>query len=165
MRTALIDALVCLAVVLAHTTLTKFIVIGGIVPDIPLIAVVYLALRRGQVVGTVAGFGMGLALDLLSGTDGMLGLSALAKTSAGFVAGYFYNENKMNQFLGGYQFVIVVTLASAVHNLLYFLIFLQGSGLNWTMTLVRYGLPTTFYTAMVSVIPMFVSARKDFAQA
>ncbi|MGB2960270.1 MAG: rod shape-determining protein MreD, partial [Bacteroidota bacterium] len=76
MRTALIDALVCLAVVLAHTTLTKFIVIGGIVPDIPLIAVVYLALRRGQVVGTVAGFGMGLALDLLSGTDGMLGLSA-----------------------------------------------------------------------------------------
>lgn len=52
-----------------------------------------------------------------------------------------------------------------MHNLLYFLIFLQGSGLNWTMTLVRYGLPTTFYTAMVSVIPMFVSARKDFAQA
>jgi len=165
MRTPLINALVCLAVVVAHTTLTKFIIIGGIVPDIPLIAVVYLALRRGQVAGTAAGFGMGLALDLLSGADGMLGLSALAKTTAGFIAGYFYNENKMNQTLGGYQFVIVVAFASAVHNLLYFLVYLQGSGLSWTMGLLRYGLPTTVYTAAVSVLPMFVSARKDFAQA
>jgi rod shape-determining protein MreD len=165
MRKVLIDALVCLAIVVAHTTLTKFITIGGIVPDIPLIAVVYLALRRGQIVGTVAAFSMGLALDLLGGTDGMLGLSALAKTSAGFIAGYFYNENKMSQILGGYQFVVIVVLASTVHNLVYFLIFLQGSGLSWTMTLVRYGLPTTLYTAAASIIPMFVSARKDFAQA
>ena len=165
MRTALIDTLVCCAVLVAHTTLTKFIVIGGIVPDVPLIAVVYLALRRGQVAGTVAGFGMGLALDLISGPDGMLGLSALAKTSAGFLAGYFYNENKMNQTLGSYQFVVIVILASAAHNLLYFLVFLQGSGLSWTMTLLRYGLPTTLYTTAVSVIPMLVSARKDCAQA
>jgi rod shape-determining protein MreD len=165
MRRILIDVLVCLAVIVAHTTLSKFIAIGGIVPDIPLILVVYLALRRGQIVGTVVGFGMGLALDLLGGTESMLGLSALAKTSAGFIAGYFYNENKMSQILGGYQFVVIVTLASAVHNLLYFLVFLQGSGINWTMTLLRYGLPTTLYTAAVSVIPMFVSARKNLAQA
>ena len=149
MRRALIDALVCLAIIVAHTTLSDFIAVAGIVPDIPL----------------VAGFGMGLALDLLSGNDGMLGLSALAKTSAGFVAGYFYNENKIAQALGGYQFMVVVTIASAVHNLLYFLVFLQGSGINWTMTLMRYGLPTTLYTAAVSAIPMFISARKSPVQA
>ena len=165
MRRALIDALVCLAIIVAHTTLSDFIAVAGIVPDIPLVAVVYLALRRGQIAGTVAGFGIGLALDLLSGNDGMLGLSALAKTSAGFVAGYFYNENKIAQALGGYQFMVVVTIASAVHNLLYFLVFLQGSGINWTMTLMRYGLPTTLYTAAVSAIPMFISARKSPVQA
>jgi len=40
-----------------------------------------------------------MVVDLLSGADGMLGLSALAKTIAGFVAGYFYNENKTLQTL------------------------------------------------------------------
>jgi len=90
----------------------------------------------------------------------MLGLAALAKTFAGFTAGYFYNENKTHNTLGGYQFIVIVAIASVVHNTLYFIIFLQGSGLSWMQSVLSYGMPTTAFTAAVALLPMFAFARK-----
>lgn len=57
----------------------------GVVPDVPLVLVVMLALRRGAEVGCLTGFALGLAQDLLVG--GPLGLQALSKAIIGFVAG------------------------------------------------------------------------------
>ncbi len=145
---------------LLHTTLVRYLAIETIVPDLLLIWIVYLAVRRGQIAATTAGFFIGLVADILAGSDGMLGLSALSKTVAGFVAGYSYNENKVFQTLGGYPFVVIVTLASLVHNLIYFFIFLQGSDLSWWSGIVLFGLPTTLYTVAVSLLPMFAFGRK-----
>lgn len=146
--------------IILHTTLIKFFSIRDIVPDILIVCIGYVAIREGQVAGTISGFLIGLALDLLSGQDGMLGLSALSKTVAGFTAGYFYNENKVMQTLGSYVFIIVIGVSAFVHNILYFTIFLQGTTLGvWEMML-RYGIPATLYTAAVSLLPMFAFARK-----
>jgi rod shape-determining protein MreD len=143
------DIALSLLILLLQTTVVRFLSIQGIVPDI-----------RGQITATVAGFLLGLTLDLISGPDGMVGLAALTKTLAGFLAGYFYNENKTQQTLGGYQFIIIVVLVSLVHNVIYFLLFLQGSGLVWSEMLMRHGVPATVYTVAVALLPMFAFARK-----
>ncbi len=146
--------------ILLSTVLLRFLTIGDIAPDILLVWIVYIAIREGQIAGTAAGFLIGLAVDLLSGTDGMIGLAALSKTIGGFLAGYFYNENKTLQTLSGYQLLIAVGVVSLVHNVVYFLIFLQGTELSWLRIIVSYGLPSTVYTVAAALLPMFVIARR-----
>ena len=147
-----LNVLILLAIVIGHTLLADLVAIGGLTPDLPL--------RYGQIPGTLAGFGTGLALDLLSAGDGVMGLSALAKTVAGFLAGYFYSETKSQQLLGGYEFVVLVGAIAMVHNVLYFVILLQGTDITWSMAIVRYGIPSALYTAAAALIPMFVVSRK-----
>lgn len=159
-RRILLYSLLSLLLIVLESTLVKFLAIATIVPDILLIWIVYIAIREGQVAATTTGFLLGLAENLMGTMNGVLGLAALAKTFAGFTAGYFFNENKIETNLGGYQFIVIVSVASLVHNIIYFLIFLQGSGLSWTQSLLYYGVPTTAYTAVVALIPMFAFARK-----
>ena len=109
---------------------------------------------------TTAGFFIGLATTITGTSESMFGLSALAKTLTGFIAGYFYNENKTFNTLGGFQFIVVVGISSLVHNVLYFIIFLQGSGLSWWQSVLSYGIPTTAYTTILALLPMFAFARK-----
>ena len=115
--------LITLLLVALQTTIISFTSIANIIPDVMLIWIVYIAITQGQIPATAYGFGIGLLLDLVSGQ--FLGLSALSKTIAGFLAGYFYNENKIEMNIGNYQFLMFVGIASAVHNLIYFVIFTQ----------------------------------------
>jgi rod shape-determining protein MreD len=90
---------VSLLALLAQTTVVPHLAIGTIVPDLLLIWIVYLGISRGHVSAMTAGFFLGLLMDILAGDDGMLGLSSLTKTAAGFLAGYTFNENKVVQIL------------------------------------------------------------------
>src|SRR5256712_8375423 len=68
----------------AHATLAPALGIGGVTPDLPLIVVVLLALRRGPEFGCVAGFGAGLLQDAAGG--GLIGGPGPAKALIGFPA-------------------------------------------------------------------------------
>jgi len=160
MTRRLIIALVSLTILLLQTTLVPFIAVGTIVPDLVLIWVIALGIAYGQITASTAGFILGLALDVLAGDDGMLGLSSLCKAVAGFVAGFTFNENKTIQSLSSAQFPLVVAIVSLVHNLLYFVIFLQGTDISWNDAIVRHGIPATAYTVLVALIPMFIMARR-----
>jgi rod shape-determining protein MreD len=151
---------ISLLVLLAQTTVVPHLAVGTIVPDLLLIWIVYLGISRGHMSAMTAGFFLGLVMDILAGDDGMLGLSSLTKTAAGFLAGYTFNENKVVQILSGYQFLVILGAASLVHDLLYFLIFLQGADPAWNEAIVHYGLPTTVYTLVAALIPLFVFARR-----
>jgi rod shape-determining protein MreD len=151
--------LLSLAALLVQTTLVPQIAIATIVPDVVLIWIVYVALTRGQIPAMTVGFVLGILTDVLSGGTSMLGLSALAKTLAGFLAGYSFNENKIGQNLSGMQFPLILLIVSLLHNLLYFLVFLQGSDITWNAAVLQFGLPTTAYTVAVAFIPMFAFAR------
>ncbi|HEV8307909.1 MAG TPA: rod shape-determining protein MreD [Methylomirabilota bacterium] len=70
---------------LVQSTVVPVFSVAGVVPDLPVILVVLLALRRGPEVGCVTGFALGLAQDAVAG--GPLGLHALSKAIVGFVAG------------------------------------------------------------------------------
>src|SRR2546430_12851564 len=61
----------------AHATLAPALGIGGVTPDLPLIVVVLLALRRGPEFGCVAGFGAGLLQDAAGG--GVVGVPGPTK--------------------------------------------------------------------------------------
>ena len=150
--------LITLGLVALQTTIVAFTSIANIIPDILLIWIVFIAITRGQIPATVFGFGIGLIIDLLSGQ--FLGLSALTKTVAGFLAGYFYHENKIEMTLSNYRFLIVVGTISLVHNVMYFVIFTQGSEVGVFMAIFRFGIFSTLYTTAIASIPMFVYARK-----
>jgi rod shape-determining protein MreD len=156
----LVDVLLSVVVLVLQTTFVRFLAIQEIVPDLVLLWIITMAIRRGQIPATIAGFLLGLVLDLISGPEGVLGLTALTKTVSGFLAGYFYNENKVLQIMGGYQILLITALISLIHNILYYLVFLQGSGLGWLSILVSYGIPAAVYTTAIAILPMFAYARK-----
>lgn len=150
--------LITLLFVTLQTTIVSFTSIANIIPDVMLIWIVYIAITQGQIPATVYGFAIGLLLDLISGQ--FLGLSALSKTIAGFLAGYFFHENKIDLNLANYQFLIFVGISSVVHNLIYFIIFTQGSDVGLFTAVFRFGLLSALYTTFVATIPMFINARR-----
>ena len=85
-------AYVVIAMVLSviHVVFLRFVSVVSVTPDLLLILTVWIALVEGQFVGMIAGFASGLLFDAVSAD--VLGSNALAKTIAGFVAGYFYRE-------------------------------------------------------------------------
>ncbi|RPI06531.1 MAG: rod shape-determining protein MreD [Ignavibacteriae bacterium] len=152
------SALVIIGLLLLQTTFLPFIALGGFLPDLFILYLVIIALQRGQIEATVSGFITGLLQDIM--TTHFFGLAALSKTVAGFTAGYFYNENTAEQTLGSYRYVLLVGLCSLIHNLIYFVIFFQGtSGFVFISTL-EYAIGTTLYTCLLGVLPMFYFSRK-----
>ena len=149
-----------LLIVILQTTVVRFLAVGMIVPDIVLLWVVYIAITEGRIPAMTAGFLLGLLLDLISGRDGMLGLGALAKTLAAFVAGSFHNENKTLQILGGAQFLLILFLSAVVHHLAYFLIFLQGSEFGFWTSIGLFAVPATLTTVGIGLLPVFVFKRR-----
>jgi len=147
-----------LFLVILQTTIVPFASIANIVPDLLIVWVVFIAIKLGQIPATVTGFIVGIAIDLVSGH--FIGLSALSKTIAGFFAGYFYNENKIDYTIGNYQFLIIVALSSLIHNVVYFVIFVQGSDIGFWTAIFRFGLFSTVYTVAFAVLPMFAFSRK-----
>lgn len=154
------SAAVVLALLIVQTVFLSFVAIEGIVPDLLLIWIVYVAIARGQLHATVAGFVVGLVQDVV--TTQFFGLAALAKTVGGFVGGYFFNENKTDLTLGTYRFVAVVAICSLVHNLIYFGIFFQGETLMLGRV-VQATVGTTVYTVVLSALPMFGFSRRLLA--
>jgi rod shape-determining protein MreD len=147
-----------LVLLLLQTTFVPFLSIDGFLPDVLLIWVVYIAVTRGQLEATITGFAVGLLQDVIA--IQFFGLSALTKTIAGFVAGYFFNENITEQTLGSYRFLLVILFSAFVHNILYFGIFLQGIQDALFTTTVEFSIAASLYTAAVGVFPMFTFVRK-----
>lgn len=148
---------VSIVLIVIQTTVISLISLEGITPDLLAIWIVYLALREGQTRGTVIGFCVGLAFDLSTGS--FIGLSALTKTICGFLAGYFYNENKTKLILGSYRFLVILMLSSFVQNVVYFILFTRGTEIGLLAAIIQFGFTTTLYTSALALIPLFVYSR------
>lgn len=151
---------ILIALIIVQKTLVGLIEVTSfqITPDIVIIGLVYVAIKKGKITGTVSGFVAGLFLDILSFT--FLGLMALSKSVAGFIAGFFNIENKTERYLNTFMFTVIVCIASLINNIIYFTIYFQGTNLMFTDVLLRYVLPTTVYTGIFSIIPVIFARRK-----
>jgi len=90
---------------------------------------------KGRLFGQMVGFFMGLIIDAI-GVGSYLGLSAFAKTVAGFAAGYAL-----------FNFLVIV-----LHFSIFYFINFAGSELSIEYIFVRYILPSSFYTLVVFLI-------------
>jgi len=97
---------------IAHATLGPALRIADVAPDIPLIVVVLLALRRGPEFGCAAGFMAGLLQDAASG--GLLGVQALTKALIGFGIGALGGRLRVSQPLVQVPGLVLLTIAEGL---------------------------------------------------
>jgi rod shape-determining protein MreD len=110
MRTLLV--LTVLGGGVAQATVAPALRIGDVLPDLPLIVVVLLALRRGPEFGGLAGFAAGLLQDAAGG--GLIGVQALTKALVGFAIGAVGAELRVTQPLVQVPGLALLTVAEGV---------------------------------------------------
>jgi rod shape-determining protein MreD len=158
LQTYIRSGLIIIGLLLFQTTFLPFISIGGYLPDLFVLYLVCVALRYGQIKATIFGFIIGLIQDIVS--IRFLGLLALSKTIAGFVIGYFFNENTVEQTLGSYRYILLTGLCSVIQDLVYFMIFFQGTEGSIILPVLQMTFGMTLYTCVIGILPMFFFSRK-----
>src|SRR5437867_10705003 len=97
---------------LAQATLAPALRVADVSPDIPLIVVVLLALRRGPEFGCAAGFAAGLLQDAAGG--GLIGVQSLTKAIIGFVIGAAGSRLSVTQPLVQVPGLVILTVAEGL---------------------------------------------------
>jgi rod shape-determining protein MreD len=153
-------SIVLLILVIVQKSLMWLIAITThqITPDIVLIGLVYIGIKKGKITGSIGGFIFGLIFDMLSFS--FLGLMALSKTTAGFISGFFDDESKVGRYLNTYVFVLIVFLCSICNNILYFTLYFQGTALTFQDILLRYIIPSAVYTSFFAILPIILTRKK-----
>ena len=144
-----------------QSTIVPLISIVGIIPDLILILLVYFTLRLGQIHGAILGFVYGFLLDMITGN--IFGSAMIAKTISGFVAGYFYNENKLDIYFKSVVFSLIVLLSATIDSFIFS--FFSSVELEKSILLrfLQQGMFPGIYTAIISlVLVMFHPRRNPF---
>ncbi len=144
-----------------QVTILPFASFKGVAPDLLIILLVFYTLRYGQIFGTVAGFLIGSLFDLISG--GLFGAFMFSKTTTGFLVGYIYNENKVDEYIYSYIFIIIIFASGVIDSLVYSLIVLSDSGFNILNLLFAKSLFPGLYTAAVAIPFLLFGKRKGLS--
>lgn len=120
-RPVILTILLMGAVILLQTTVLGVVAVGGVTPDLQLILLVFLALRRGSMSGQVAGFAGGLLEDLVSLAP--LGFHALVRTLVGYSAGLLHETLRTDEVAVAVLTVVGATLVKGLASALLGLIF------------------------------------------
>jgi rod shape-determining protein MreD len=96
----------------ASATLAPALRIGNVAPDIPLIMVVLVALRRGPDLGCLTGFGTGLLQDAAGG--GLIGVQAFTKAVIGYLIGLGGTRFRERQPLVEIPGLVLLTIAEGL---------------------------------------------------
>ena len=105
----------------AHATLTPLVSVRGVTPDLPLIMVSLLALRRGSEFGCLAGFVTGLLQDAAGG--GLIGVQAMTKALIGFGIGVAGSRLRVSQPLVQVPGLVVLTITEGLARFAFLQIF------------------------------------------
>ena len=103
--------LIALAVVL-QSTMLHWVAIRGVIPDLGLIILVFVAVRRGSMTAQLSGFAAGLIEDLLSLSP--LGFHALIRTVVGFLYGLTVGSIFVDPILMPVLLTVVATAFKAL---------------------------------------------------
>lgn len=159
MRGSVNNFLIVMATILLQTTIIPFLTIKNIQPDIVLMVVVAYAFLDGSLKGSVVGFFSGLLLDLAMGAG--LGLSSLAKTIVGYVAGLLEKSILFESILLPLVGIFVATI---LNNIIYgFAASLFSNGPHVEVVLARM-LPSALYNSIFAFI-LFPLIRRLIVRA
>jgi rod shape-determining protein MreD len=125
---AIVTAFVIMAACVAlQSTILGKIAILGVRPDLALIVLVFVALRRGSMTAQVSGFAAGIVEDLVSASP--VGFHMLLRTLIGFLYGIFSGNVFVDPLLMPIVLSIAATIIKGIISGLVSLLFgLQGSG-------------------------------------
>jgi rod shape-determining protein MreD len=124
--------------------------------SIVLVALLSLALLRGSIFGAVAGFGIGLMLDIA--TLGTLGVSSLLLTVAGFWIGRYGETTARDRFHAPFLSVAVVTVLFAFGQLALQFVLGQPAPAG----LVAHGVPLGLLLNLLLTLPVYALVRRMF---
>jgi len=142
-----------------QSTLLKLVAVGHIQPDLVLLVLFYIALMEGSFGATIAGFCTGLVQDIYAPET--LGLNALCKSLVAFGLGYCQRGVFMESLVAR---ALILFSAVLTHDILYFVISVWPD-LNGALRLVvRAGLPTALYTAILGYVIFYLMGRKEKAR-
>jgi rod shape-determining protein MreD len=142
---------------LAHATLAPALRIADVAPDIPLIIVVLLALRRGSEFGCAAGFLAGLLQDVAAG--GLIGVQALTKALVGFGLGAAGGRLRVTQPLVQIPGLVLLTVGEGVARFMLLQLFRFPAPFGELMTFVI--LPQALYNGFIGAALVFALAWTD----
>jgi len=138
---------VLLLLVVLQTTAMNLLAIHDVQPDGLLLAVVYLALREGSMPAILVGFSVGLLEDSLN--TGFIGLTALSKSIAGYVAGLYYGRRPT---LTLPWTALVVFSTAFAHDLVHSVVLSIGKHVSVVYLILASAFPSAAYTTVVAVI-------------
>jgi rod shape-determining protein MreD len=142
---------------LAQATLAPALRIADVAPDIPLIVVILLALRRGSEFGCASGFVAGLLQDVAAG--GLIGVQALTKALVGFGIGAAGGRLRVTQPLVQIPGLVLLTVAEGVARFALLQLFRFPAPFGELMTYVI--LPQALYNGFIGAALVFALAWTD----
>ncbi|GAB6281529.1 MAG: hypothetical protein STSR0008_02690 [Ignavibacterium sp.] len=147
-------------VLIIQIIIVPLIAIQDVVPDLILILLVFYTLKNGQLYGTILGFIFGLLFDLITG--GMIGSAMFSKTLSGFIAGYFYNENRIHQYYKSLTFPLIIILCSLIDSVT--LTFISNFDLNVNLfrLIVNKALFPAIFTAVISLLVIIFYPKRSY---
>ena len=144
---AIRDILLLVLAFALQTTWIDFLEISSLKPDLVLLALTFIALRKGPLMATCMGFGIGFMQDIYLPAD--LGLNALAKSLVGFAIGY----GRSRIVADNIQVQIALLFAAALcHDLIYYLGTSAIGLVDLPYFWLRYGLGRALYTTLVGAL-------------
>lgn len=150
--------LIFIPLVIIQLVIIPLISVFGIIPQLIMVLLVYYTLISGQIYGMLLGALFGFLFDLFSG--GVLGSSMLSMTIAGFVTGYFYYDNRIEENTTTFYFVIILFIASFIQSFLSSEIGNFNPEISFWVVLLEGSLFPALFTSAFGVIFMVFQARK-----
>lgn len=151
--------IIFIPVLILQLAIVPLISLDSFSPDLIILLLVYFTLLKGQLFGTVTGALFGLTFDLVSGN--LLGLAMFSKTIAGFTAGYFYNENKMESNTSGITFPFIV-FASAFVDSFFNGLFTDTQSVGILFIIFEKSLFPAIYSAILALLMIIVLPKRNF---
>jgi rod shape-determining protein MreD len=128
-----------------QTTVIEALSIGGVKPDLGLVAVLFVGYLYGELDGLVVGGLVGLMLDLFSG--GLLGANLVTKMSVGVVSGLL--GRLLLDLTPLTTMLVAFTLSLAAGCLFYLVILLASGGVGFGPVFIAIILPQACYDAIL----------------
>lgn len=111
-RITLFTVITLVVCILLQSTLLNRIAIKGVRPDLALIVLVFVSMRRGSMVGQVSGFAAGIFEDLMNVSP--LGFHSLLRTVIGYLYGVFAGNVFIDPFLMPMVLTVIATILKGV---------------------------------------------------
>ena len=137
-----------------HLTLAPALRVADVAPDIPLLVVLLLALRRGPEFGGLAGFAAGVLQD--AATGGLIGVQALTKGIVGFAIGNLGSRFRVTQPLVQVPGLVLLSIVEGLGRYVVLKLFHFPAAFGELMTYVV--LPQALYNGFLGAALVFALA-------